>query len=340
MRQVIPPNPENDSLANIELTIRATADRDMANRLAVVRLAIKGHSEEQIADIAMVSTRSVRRYIQLFNGGGIDSLASASRSGRPPLVSEIEEEIILYNLDHPEFVGESHWTLLKLHERIKPVLAHQIGYSTLTRLVRDAGYRRLVPRPESPERDDEKREVFVGDLRQTLKNQNVQVWFMDEAGFLADPRPKAQWAKRGTKPVCPVTGKHIRHSLIGAIQPDTGEFTTLIFSRTNAAVFQVFLDEFDRQTDSQPVVMVLDNASWHHAKCLNWHNIKPLYLPPYSPDLNPIERLWKYIKEHWFAGWYGSSHEELLDRLVEAVTSLFDNPSRVKSVCRVSDRTS
>ena len=114
MRQVIPPNPENDSLANIELTIRATADRDMANRLAVVRLAIKGHSEEQIADIAMVSTRSVRRYIQLFNEGGIDSLASASRSGRPPLVSEIEEEIILYNLDHPEFVGESHWTLLKL----------------------------------------------------------------------------------------------------------------------------------------------------------------------------------------------------------------------------------
>jgi transposase len=48
-------------------------------------------------------------------------------------------------------------------------------------------------------------------------------------------------------------------------------------------------------------LLILDNASWHKRKSLNWHFFEPLYLPPYSPDLNPIERLWLVMKANWFA---------------------------------------
>ena len=61
----------------------------------------------------------------------------------------------------------------------------------------------------------------------------------------------------------------------------------------------MFIDEFVKShppTANRQILLVLDNASWHKPKRLNWHHIKPLYLPPYSPDLNPIEHAWSKIK--------------------------------------------
>ncbi|MCC6881209.1 MAG: transposase, partial [Verrucomicrobiales bacterium] len=56
-----------------------------------------------------------------------------------------------------------------------------------------------------------------------------------------------------------------------------------------------------------PIWLVVDNASWHHSKALDWHHIKPLHLPPYSPDFNPIERLWQHLR-----GGMGQSRESPL----------------------------
>jgi transposase len=58
-------------------------------------------------------------------------------------------------------------------------------------------------------------------------------------------------------------------------------------------------------------VLVLNNAIWHKVKTLNWHHIEPLYLPPYSPDFNPIERLWQHPKSHFLAGLITKHNEEL-----------------------------
>ncbi len=52
-----------------------------------------------------------------------------------------------------------------------------------------------------------------------------------------------------------------------------------------------------------PVHLVLDNASWHKSKRLIWHHIEPIYLPPYSLDFNPIEKIWQYLKGHGMAGY-------------------------------------
>ena len=60
------------------------------------------------------------------------------------------------------------------------------------------------------------------------------------------------------------------------------------------------------------VHVMLDNASWQRAKHVTWwHYLTALFLPPYSPDLNPIEPLWNYIKEHYFDGWSTETFREL-----------------------------
>ena len=74
------------------------------------------------------------------------------------------------------------------------------------------------------------------------------------------------------------------------------------------------------QTTNRQILLVLDNASWHKPKRLNWHHIKPLYLPPYSPDLNPIEILWKVLKDRFFSDWYAKTLEQLEQRVCASHT--------------------
>ena len=83
------------------------------------------------------------------------------------------------------------------------------------------------------------------------------------------------------------------------------------------------------------VVLVLDNAGWHVCKKLVWPpNITPLWLPPYSPELNSIERLWAYIKSHYLSNRVYASYDELLAAGSDAYRAL--TPEIIKSVCATS----
>jgi transposase len=107
----------------------------------------------------------------------------------------------------------------------------------------------------------------------------------------------------------------------------------LIFDKVDHTVFQYFLENLQAQTQGKPITLVLDNAAWHKVGSLNWYNIKPLYLPPYLLDLNFVERIWKYLKEHDFAHWWTRSREQLREHLSEAPLKIMENRSRVKTVC-------
>ncbi|MEM4271174.1 MAG: transposase [Candidatus Pacearchaeota archaeon] len=75
-----------------------------------------------------------------------------------------------------------------------------------------------------------------------------------------------------------------------------------------------------RRSKSKKIILVVENASWHKTKSLNWHHIQVVYLPPYSPDLNPIERLCLRIKADFFANFTAKTPEELTNRIIEALT--------------------
>src|SRR5690606_31899268 len=99
-------------------------------------------------------------------------------------------------------------------------------------------------------------------------------------------------------------GGHIRKNVIGAVNPADGQLVSLIVPNSDTLVFQAFLDTMAKEVpaNGKKIVLVLDNASWHKSKSLNWHHIEVKFLPPYSPDFNPIERLWQHLKSHYLAG--------------------------------------
>ena len=78
---------------------------------------------------------------------------------------------------------------------------------------------------------------------------------------------------------------------------------------------------------------MLDNAGSHKSARLDWHHIKPVYLSAYSPDFDPIERLWQHLKGQAMAGFLTNDGEALTNKLLESLQSLLEESKFIRSVC-------
>ncbi len=200
-------------------------------------------------------------------------------------------------------------------------------------VLRQMGYRYLRPRPWPDKQDQAMRARFQKLLSALESDPEIEIWYQDESGVMGDPKPRRILAKRGSKPTMPYTGKHIKDNIVGAVCPENGAFFSLILPVVNTESFQIFLDHMQKEIGSGQVVMIMDNASWHKTKALHWGRIEPLYLPPYSPDFNPIERIWLVMKNRFFSQFIARNHAELTDHLMEALRSFMQNPALCRSIC-------
>lgn len=74
----------------------------------------------------------------------------------------------------------------------------------------------------------------------------------------------------------------------------------------------------------------MDNAAWHRRKATHWHHWQPKYLPPYSPHLNPIERIWLTMRVRGFNKYVCKNQQKLLERLDQAILDGIDNPKKIR----------
>ncbi len=128
------------------------------------------------------------------------------------------------------------------------------------------------------------------------------------------------WAEKGKQPsIDQKQRKRERVTLFGCIEPLTGIVLADKADKGNTQSFFSFLLRVVKQYDGRKVVMVLDNVPYHHAKRLNpileryKHRLELVYLPPYSPDLNPIERVWWYMRKK-------ITHNRYLESLKDRIT--------------------
>lgn len=195
------------------------------------------------------------------------------------------------------------------------------------------GYVRICPRLWPDKQDEEQRAEFVKKLDELKGNPEVEIWFQDECGVMGDPKPRRVIAKKGTRLSIGYTGKHFKDNVVGAVRPSDGKFFSLIMPYVNTQIFQLFIDEMQKHIGSKKVVLILDNASWHKTRSLNWGRITPVFLSPYSPDFNPIERIWLVLKNSFFSTFFAKTHDELTERLEVALRYFIHNPEVCKSIC-------
>lgn len=306
-------------------------------RLAAIRSLLLGIARATVCRQFCRTDRMVRLWIELFNRGGIDALITRPKPGRPRKVKlERVRDLLLPVLENPATAGQVHWTGVKLHGYLQEQLSLELGYSTAVRWLHELNFHRRVPRPWPERQNEEDRKKFQEQLRALAKDPKVQLWFGDECGVEGDPRPRRRWVRPGKPRTVPYLGDHIRQNVIGAVAPQSGELFSLIVDGVDTDVFQFFLDEMakavPRKEGIRPI-LILDNASWHKSARLNWHHFEPKFLPGYSPDFNPIERLWLRLKADWFWDFIARTPQELSDRLCLALQSFLHDPAKTASNC-------
>jgi transposase len=159
------------------------------------------------------------------------------------------------------------------------------------------------------------------------------VFFMDEARFGQQGTTTRMWAPRGSRPTAVKQTRYEWVYLYAAVEPATGASVALQAPCVNTGMMNEFLKMLAQEIGpTDHAVLIMDQAGWHKAKALKVpKNIWILYLPPYSPELNPVERLWAYLRGHYLANRTFDDYQHLLDAGAEAWQQL--TPEVLRSVC-------
>lgn len=153
---------------------------------------------------------------------------------------------------------------------------------------------------------------------QPLPEYPVRVFCEDESRFGLLPVQRRRITMSGVKPIGPVQYQFENFYLYGAVEPSTGDSFFLELPHLNTVNFQLFLNEFAQHYQDTLNILVMDNGSCHKAKALLIPaNVVCLFLPPYSPELNPIERLWEAMKAQ--LAWVLAAAIDELEHHVETI---------------------
>jgi transposase len=333
------PNAENATPDELRVAMDAAPNKRSYVRLSAMRALLLGYSRQQVCELNDRTDRMVRLWIECFNRGGIDALITKPRPGRPRKVKlERVRDLLLPVLENPAQAGQGHWTGVKLHGFLKEKLCVELGYRTAVRWLHELNFHLRVPQPWPERQNEEQRKEFLDQLRILGADPKVELWFSDECGVEGDPRPRRRWVQPGKRRTVPYLGDHIRQNVIGAVAPQSGAFFSLIVDGVDTDVFQFFLDEMAKaipKKEGVRQILIVDNASWHRAARVDWHHFEPKFLPGYSPDYNPIERLWLRLKADWFWDFIARTPEELTARLCTALKSFIDAPAKTASICSI-----
>jgi transposase len=161
------------------------------------------------------------------------------------------------------------------------------------------------------------------------------VFFFDEGRFGLMPSLGKMWAQKGGQPVAAVRIAYENFYAYSAVNPDTGEDVTLFLREVNTKTMNHFLAHMSAALGERKCLLVMDRAGWHCSKGLAVPpNIEIVHLPPYSPELNPVERLWRWLKMHTIRNRLYLSIKEVMDSVQECLKSA--TPDFLKGLCRCS----
>jgi len=161
----------------------------------------------------------------------------------------------------------------------------------------------------------------------------VRVMFHDEARFGRISDPRRCWAPFPCRPVVHAAIVQEFTYAYAAVSPSDGELDSLILPEVGTAIMSLFLEEVSVRHADEFIVMIMDGAGWHTAKRLHVpDNMLILYLPPYSPELNPVEYLWDDIREKDFSNRVFANMTALEDRLMNSLAKMEEDRKRVRSI--------
>jgi transposase len=268
----------------------------------------KHGTRKAVAKYLAVHRNTIGDWLNIYESDDLAALLEIKSPGAPSGQRSLPQEVLAALSERLKDTS-GFGSYIELQSWLKETHDVIIKYKTLHRIVRY----QLQAKPKIPRRSHEKkndaeeaafREEFPDKLKALIDEhvhlvemQNIRFLTQDESRLGLMPTTRRRITAKGTKPVQKVQFQFESYYLYGAVDPLTGESFFLELPYLNGECFQVFLDELSAVYTDDFMIMLADNASAHTAKELVMpDNIVLLPIPSYCPELNPIERLWQYIK--------------------------------------------
>ena len=161
----------------------------------------------------------------------------------------------------------------------------------------------------------------------------LRLMFQDESRFGRISDLRRCWCPRPARPVCIRMVSQEYVYAYAAVSVADGSLDTLILPHVDSICMQLFLEEVAARHPDDRIVMVLDGAGWHKSSELKAPpNMRLVYLPPYSPELNPVEHIWDEVREKSFGNLVFNSLDALESQLESALFTLEKDQTRVKAI--------
>lgn len=175
---------------------------------------------------------------------------------------------------------------------------------------------------------------MVRDIRVQNGWPPIEIWFQDEARVGQKNKITRRWARRGTRPRAPHDQRTKWAYIFGAICPATGKGSGLVMPWADTHAMGEHLNLISAEVaPGAHAILIVDQAGWHTSPKLEVpDNITLLPLPPRSPELNPVENIWQFIRDNWLSNRVFKSYDDIVALCCEAWNKLIDDPDRITSI--------
>lgn len=303
--------PQN-SAATIEALLRSKEDYKIACRLVCILSLAKGDSSRKAQEMLLLSHNQILIWSKRFIEKGIEGLKDKPKTGRKSKISEKQlswlKNLVINESPTKYGYNTETWTAPLIVEVLDK--EWQLKYSddmVYILLKKKLGLTHKKGKGFYPEASKEKRQVFVETLKKNLEAPKEDVFlFEDECSMSNTAVVSYKWSEKGKQPIVIQKQSHReRLTLFGSVNPTTGVVIVQKAEKGNAKNFKKYLKKvlYYYRTIKGKIHMILDNVRYHHAKALqpfltkHKDKIELFFLPPYSPDFNPIERVWWYMRK-------------------------------------------
>ena len=164
--------------------------------------------------------------------------------------------------------------------------------------------------------------------------ERIELWFEDEARIGQKGRVTQVWYQRGTRPRGVRDHRFTSVQLFGAVCPERGDGVALVLPEADTAAMNLLLVELARVLPAKThAVLVLDRAGWHVSDGLQIPgNLTLVHLPSHAPELNPVEKIWQYLRDRWLSHLVLPDYQAVLDAACRAWNALRAEPDRLHSL--------
>jgi len=312
--------------------------------MAILALAV-GHTANAVSSVLQISEESIRLWVKAFMLAGTDGLRSLTSPGRPGKLTKRQkkelDDIIQKGPEDVGFTGAC-WRTPMIQDLILKRFGVLYNVNYLSQLLKNMGFSYQKAKFVADHKDPEKRKEWVyntwSEIMRLAKIKNSLILFGDEASFPQWGTLTYTWAKRGQQPTVMTSGIRKGYKVLGLIDYFSGRFFFKGHTdKLNSNSYSEFLLEILAKTD-QHIILIQDGARYHTSQAMreffkqHCDRLSVYQLPTYSPDYNPIEKLWKKVKQDGTHLHYFPTFEALVAKVNEILPQFSNCSEEVLSL--------